>query len=64
MSRFQLYYYSDADHKKEERKETILTIDTRNLFGNGNVETDAEFDENIEPPLEKAIQTKWALRWS
>ena len=27
--RFQLYYYSDAEFKKEERKDTVLTIDTR-----------------------------------
>lgn len=28
-NRFQLYYYSDAEFKKEERKDTVLTIDTR-----------------------------------
>ena len=54
-----MYYFSDAEHKKEERKETILTIDTRNISGNGNVDSgDGDFDENVEPPLEKAIQTK------
>ena len=55
-----MYYYSDAEHKKEERKETILTIDTRNISsGNGYAaDQDPEFDENVEPPVERAIQTK------
>ena len=31
--RFQLYYYANAEFKKEERRETILTIDTRTKTG-------------------------------
>ena len=29
IHRFQLYYYANGEFKKDERKETILTIDTR-----------------------------------
>ena len=63
LSRFQLYYFSDADHKKEERKETVLTIDTRNISNGagGSDQQDNEFDENVEPPVQKAIQTKLVL---
>ena len=32
-NRFQLYYYADAEFKKEERKDTLLTIDTRTKQG-------------------------------
>ena len=29
LDRFQLYYYANGEFKKDERKDTILTIDTR-----------------------------------
>ena len=61
--RFQLYYYSDAEFKKEERKDTVLTIDTRNTKIRSAVETntfdDADLEDGIqEPPLQLAIKTK------
>ena len=32
LNRFQLYYYANGEFKKDERKDTILTIDTRLNF--------------------------------
>ncbi|XP_059082369.1 inactive ubiquitin carboxyl-terminal hydrolase MINDY-4B-like isoform X10 [Tigriopus californicus] len=59
-NRFQLYYYSDAEMKKGEYKETLLTIDTRNVGNQVVVDpSETEFEEAPPPPLEKAIQTKW-----
>ena len=59
VPRFQLYYFSDADLRKEERRDTILTIDTRNVAkASGEDVNDADFDEVAEPPLQLAIQTK------
>ena len=61
MFRFQLYYYSNTDNSKvlKEKRETILTIDTR-----GNLtrerETDEEGEEKLPNPLELAIESKWA----
>ena len=62
--RFQLYYYSDAEFKKEERKDTVLTIDTRNTKIRSVVEAnnfdDADLEDGIqEPPLQLAIKTKY-----
>ena len=62
--RFQLYYYADAEFKKEERKDTVLTIDTRNKIDRSSVDTnntmdDADLDDGYqEPPLQLAIKTK------
>lgn len=61
--RFQLYYFSDPEVKKEDRnrKQTILTIDTRDNMANGGGTVDAadtEFDEAPVPILERALQTK------
>ena len=59
VPRFQLYYFSDADLRKEERRDTILTIDTRNVAkASCEDNNDADFDEVAEPPLQLAIQTK------
>merc|ERR1719328_542395 len=62
-NRFQLYYYSDAEFKKEERKDTILTIDTRSKQGmriESNYDEDGDLDDDRkEPPLQLAIKTKW-----
>jgi len=57
-NRFQLYYYADAEFKKEERRETILIIDTRAKTSRITNEND-DFDEMKEPPLQCAIKTKW-----
>lgn len=57
VKRFQLYYYANAEFKKDERKETILTIDTR-ARGMGGRAAEVDFDEGMEPPLESAIKTK------
>ena len=60
--RFQLYYYADAEFKKEERKDTILTIDTRSKQGmriESNYDEDGDLDDDRkEPPLQLAIKTK------
>merc|ERR1712079_819172 len=62
-NRFQLYYYSDAEFKKEERKDTVLTIDTRTKQGmriESNYDEDGDLDDDRkEPPLQLAIKTKW-----
>ena len=59
VPRFQLYYFSDADMRKEERRDTILTIDTRKVAkATGEENNDADFDDVAEPPLQLAIQTK------
>ena len=62
FSRFQLYYYADAEFKKEERKDTILTIDTRSKQGmriESNYDEDGDLDDDRkEPPLQLAIKTK------
>ena len=63
-SRFQLYYYSDFEFKKEERKETVLTIDTRTKLARGGTENknnmmEDDLDDGVqEPPLQLAIKTK------
>ena len=60
--RFQLYYYADAEFKKEERKDTILTIDTRSKQGmriESNYDEDGDLDDDRkEPPFQLAIKTK------
>lgn len=56
--RFQLYYYANADFKKEERKETILTIDTRSSKNIVSVNANDDFDDAKEPALQLAIKTK------
>jgi hypothetical protein len=63
--RFQLYYYANAEHKKEERKDTILTIDTRNKTANGPTvqasnqdDGDLDSEDTLEPALQLAIKTK------
>ena len=60
--RFQLYYYADAEFKKEERKDTILTIDTRSKQGmriESNYDDDGDLDDDRkEPPLQLAVKTK------
>merc|ERR1719189_1214727 len=60
-NRFQLYYYADAEFKKEERKDTLLTIDTRTKQGPREVVDDNDDldDDRKEPPLQLAIKTKW-----
>lgn len=64
-NRFQLYYYSDAEFKKEERKDTVLTIDTRSkndrpASDKNVVNDDPDLDDGVqEPPLQLAIKTKW-----
>ena len=63
ISRFQLYYYSDAEFKKEERKDTVLTIDTRTkidkISSNKDEMDDGDLDDDLqEPPLQLAIKTK------
>ena len=59
-NRFQLYYYADAEFKKEERKDTLLTIDTRTKQGPREVVDDNDDldDDRKEPPLQLAIKTK------
>ena len=59
-NRFQLYYYSDAELKKEDRKDTILTIDTRAKQGPREIiDDDGDLDDDRkEPPLQCAIKTK------
>ena len=49
--------------KKDEYRETILTIDTRasnaaNKSNSAELAAETEFDEQPVPSLEKAIQTK------
>jgi hypothetical protein len=50
--------------KKDEQKDTILTIDTRSLNktafsgGGGGGADDNDYDEIATPALELAIQTK------
>ncbi|XP_023337706.1 inactive ubiquitin carboxyl-terminal hydrolase MINDY-4B isoform X2 [Eurytemora carolleeae] len=59
-NRFQLYYYSDTPTK--EKKETVLTIDTRSTKIKQKMIIDSgveDFDEVEDDPLEKAIETKW-----
>ena len=59
-NRFQLYSYSDAELKKEDRKDTILTIDTRAKQGPREIiDDDGDLDDDRkEPPLQCAIKTK------
>ena len=50
--------------KKDEYRETILTIDTRgsnplNGLNSAEAAADTEFDEQPTPALENAIQTKY-----
>ena len=60
-----MYYYSDAEQKNETRKETILTIDTRNIHKNGDFDPiDTDFEEAPIPPLQLAIQTKYETNFS
>ncbi len=67
--RFQLYYYSDPEVKKDEssRKETVLTIDTRGLSSNGGGgggggiaadDNDQDLDDAPTPAMELLIKTK------
>ena len=56
-NRFQLYYYANAEFKKEDRRETLLTIDTRTKTLR-NVDTGDDFDDMKEPPLISIIKTK------
>lgn len=63
-NRFQLYYYSDAEFKKEERKDTVLTIDTRTKIDKHITQKDemddGDLDDDMqEAPLQLAIKTKW-----
>ena len=63
LLRFQLYYYSDAEFKKEERKDTVLTIDTRTKIDKISSQKDdmddGDLDDDMqEPPLQLAIKTK------
>jgi len=63
-NRFQLYYYSDAEFKKEERKDTVLTIDTRTKIDKHITQKDETDDGDLdddmqEAPLQLAIKTKW-----
>ncbi len=60
LHRFQLYYYSDSEARKEDHKDTVLTIDTRNLRSTsvGDDSELAEFEKGAAPPLECAIRTK------
>ena len=53
--RFQLYYFSNANIK--EKKDTVLDIDTR-AKKVGTNDMDIEDADEIEDPLERAIQTK------
>ena len=65
-NRFQLYYYSNCLIKEvlKERRETILTIDTRGnrpQFSADLQDNDLDNDDPEEErdPLQLAIQTKW-----
>ena len=65
-NRFQLYYYSNCLIKEvlKERRETILTIDTRGdrpQFSSDFQDNDLDNDDPEEErdPLQLAIQTKW-----
>ena len=66
-NRFQLYYYSNCQIKEvlKERRETILTIDTRGNRPNFSPEySDVNDPDNDDPeedrdPLQTAVQTKW-----
>ena len=63
-NRFQLYQYSDAELKKEDRKDTILTIDTRAKQGprDNIIDDDGDLDDDRkEPPLQCAIKTKYII---
>ena len=63
--RFQLYYYSNFEFKKEERKETVLTIDTRTkALGtviDNNLQDNDDDDDATEPALQLAIKTKYQI---
>ena len=64
--RFQLYYYSDAEFKKEERKDTVLTIDTRTKIDKHDRKPDemddGDLDDDMqEAPLQLAIKTKYVF---
>jgi len=57
-NKFELYYYANYEFDKTETpKQTLITIDSRG----GKKEEVAGFDqeENILPPLETAINSKW-----
>ena len=65
-NRFQLYYYSNCQIKEvlKERRETILTIDTRGTrpkFSQEYKDNDPDNDDPEEDrdPLQTAVQTKW-----
>jgi len=65
-NRFQLYYYSNCQMKEvlKERRETILTIDTRGTrpkFSQEYKDNDPDNDDPEEErdPLQTAVQTKW-----
>ena len=59
-NKFDLYYYANYEFDKTETpKQTLITIDSRG----GKKEEVAGFDqeENILPPLETAINSKWVI---
>ena len=63
-NRFQLYYYSNCQIKEvvKEKKETILTIDTRGSSKSTSAyKEDVDIDEPEEErdSLQLAVQTKW-----
>ena len=57
-NRFPLFYYADAEFKKEERRETQLIIDTRTKTLIANPQNQDDYDDMKEPPLQCAIKTK------
>merc|ERR1711915_539207 len=57
-NRFQLFYFSNTTYK--EKKDTVLTVDTRGMKVDNQLNDDDYGDGEIEEdPVEKAIQTKW-----
>ena len=60
-NRFPLFYYADAEFKKEERRETQLIIDTRTKTLIANPQNQDDYDDMKEPPLQCAIKTKWVV---
>ena len=56
ICRFQLYYFSNTITK--EKRDTILTIDTRGNNAVTNDNDNDDIDDVEEDPLQRTIQTK------
>ena len=61
-NRFQLYYFSNTVEPRvvKEKRETILTIDTRGSCGVLMRKTDEDGEERPPNPVEEAVASKWA----